>query len=261
MAFVNTDLSVTGILTHSNQTSTLAVIGPIPEQIGIASDTTAKWKVTCTAIDDAALNIFNIIINKQEQIATLGANIGLSSECYSGNTSLLTTLYGDMVSGIGITYGQNLGIVGVGTTTNVAYGSIKYDTLQAYQYPKLETLDVSGNNPFEGEGYVTITSGNTGIGKFTIYTRGAGSSIATVFAYESSGCASYTGIANSISSIRVEYDSKVSGIATHVTNANVIKQYKHSTQLEWWSLNKVRNNLSVGITSNTSAVNIIASYS
>lgn len=260
MAFANTDLTVTEILTTSNTTSSVAISEPLPGEIGVATATVAKWKVPSTSIDNAALTLFNKVTQRQLDIATVGGNTGLASACYSSNTAVLTTLYGDLVSGTGVTFGQSLGIVGVGTTTNVAYGVIKYDTLQAYRYPKLETLDVSGNNPLEGEGYVTITSSNTGIGKLTAYTRGAGSSAGTVFAFVSSGCASYTGIANSLSSVKAQYDSEYIGMATHTNNANLIKGYKHSAQLEWWSLNKVSNNLSVGITSNTSTASIIASY-
>lgn len=260
MAFANTDSSVTQILTTTNDTNSVTISGPLPGEVGVATATVAKWKVPCTSIDNAALTLFNKVTRRQLDIATVGSNAGLASACYSSNTAVLTTLYGDLVSGTGVTFGQSLGIVGVGTTTNVAYGVIKYDTLQAYQYPKLETLDVSGNNPLEGEGYVTITSSNTGIGKLTAYTRGAGSSAGTVFAFVSSGCASYTGIANSLSSVKAQYDSEYTGMSSHINNANLLKGYKHSAQLEWWSLNKCGNNLSVGITSNTSAASIIASY-
>jgi len=263
MAFANTDLSVIGILTTSNDTNNVTIAVPLPGEIGIASETVAKWKPSCASVDNAALTLFNKVKQRQLDIATVGGNTGLGSDCYIKNIALgafaMTTLYGDLVSGIATDYGSTFGINN-GSATIVTYGIIKYDTLEAYRYPKLETLDASGNNPLEGEGYVTITSSNAGIGKLTTYTRGGGSSAGIVFAFAAPGCAEYTGIANSLSSLKTQYNSEYVGLATHVNNANLLKGYKHSAQLEWWSLNKCGNNLSVGITSNTSAVSIIASY-
>ena len=264
MGFASTTLTVSEILTNSNTVNGAAIVGPLVESIGIASETVSKWKIPCTSVDNAALTLFNKVKQRQLDIATVGGNTGLTSACYSEDTAILTTLYGDLVSGVATAYGSTFGINN-GSATTVAYGVIKYDTLEAYCYPKLETLDASGDNPLEGEGYVTITSSNTGIGKFTTYTRGAGSSAGTVFAFASSktgvgNCASYTGIANSISSLKTQYNSEYVGLASHANNANLLKGYKHSAQLEWWSLNKSSSSLSVGITSNNSASSIISSY-
>ena len=261
MGFASTTLSVSEILTNSNTVGNAAVIGPIVEAVGIASATVAKWKAPSQAIDALALTQFNKIKQRQTDIATLGYNVGLASACYSSSTAVVTSLYGDLVSGVTTALGQSLGIAGVGTQTVVAYGVIKYDTLEAFRYPNMETstLDASVDNPLDGEGYVTLTSSNTGIGKSTRYTRGAGASASTyVFAFQSSGCASYTGIANSISSVKAQYDSEITGIATYITDANVIKGYKHSAQLEYWSLNKASNALSVDISSNTSTQTILS---
>ena len=113
----------------------------------------------------------------------------------------------------------------------------------------------------EGEGYVNITSSNIGIGASTIYTAGAGSSVGTVYALQSSGCADYTGIAASITSLRSQYDTESAGIVTYTADANVIKGYKHAAQLEYWSLNKVSNNMTVGVSSNTSVIDLLDQYS
>lgn len=263
MGFASTTLTINEILTNSNTVGGAAIVGPLPEAIGIASETVAKWKAPCTSVDNAALTLFNKVKQRQLDIATVGGNTGLGSDCYSKNialgTFILNTLYGDLVSGIATAYGSTFGINN-GPETTVIYGVIKYDTLQAYQYPKLETLDASGDNPLEGEGYVSITSSNAGIGKITTYTRGGGSSAGTVFAFAAPGCAEYTGIANSLSSLKTQYNSEYVGMASHANNATVLKGYKHSAQLEWWSLNKSSNSLNVGITSNNSISNIIASY-
>lgn len=262
MGFASTTLTLSESLTLTNTAQNTAISDPVASAVGIALSSVLKWKAPCQAIDQLALNLFNKIKQRQLDIATLGSNVGLSSQCYSDSTSVLTSLYGNLVSGVGVTYGQTLGIVGVGTTTNVAYGVIKYDTLESLRYPNLETLNTSTDNPIENEGYVTITSSNVGIGKSTRYTASAGSSAATVFAYAASktgvgNCASYTGIANSISSVKAQYDSESAGIATYITDVNLIKGYKHSAQLEYWALNKSINNMSIGVASNTSILNIL----
>lgn len=144
--------------------------------------------------------------------------------------------------------------------TMVSYGTISYDTLQVFRYPNIEpaTLNSSTDNPLDGEGYVTLTSSNLGIGKNTLYTIGAGSIIATVFAFKSAGCASYTGIVNSIAQFTNTYNSQSTGIATYINDVNIIKGAKNSAQFDYWSLNKTNNNLSVGISSNTSVLNVLS---
>lgn len=260
MGFISTTLSLSEGLTNSNSVQAEAQSVPVTEAIGISSATVTKWMAPSQAVDQLALNVFNKITQRQLDIATLGGNTGLSSACYSANTAVVTSLYGSLVSGVGVTFGTTLGIVGVGTTTNVAFGSIKYDTLQAFRYPNMEpaTLNSSTDNPLDGEGYVTLTSSNLGIGKSTRYTTGAGSNAGTVFALQSSGCASYTGIAASISSVKAQYDTESAGIVTFVNNVNVIKGFKNTSQLEYWSLNKSSNNLSVGISSNNSVLTLLS---
>jgi len=260
MGFISTTLSLSEGLTNSNSVQAEAQSVPVTEAIGISSATVTKWIAPSQAVDQLALNVFNKITQRQLDIATLGGNTGLSSACYSANTAVVTSLYGSLVSGVGVTFGTTLGIVGVGTTTNVAFGSIKYDTLQAFRYPNMEpaTLNSSTDNPLDGEGYVTLTSSNLGIGKSTRYTTGAGSNAGTVFALQSSGCASYTGIAASISSVKAQYDTESAGIVTFVNNVNVIKGFKNTSQLEYWSLNKSSNNLSVGISSNNSVLTLLS---
>lgn len=265
MGFISTTLTLSETLTNLTTVSTSARTGPVPDAIGIASTAVVKWKAPSQVIDQLALNVFNKIKRRQLDIATLGSNVGLSSQCYSDSTSVLTTLYGSLVSGASTALGQSLGISGVGTQTVVAYGVIYYDTLDVYRYPNLETLNVSTENPLDGGGYVSLGTTTLGIGNNTRYAVGVGTAAATVFAYASSKsgiaatCADYTGIAASISSVKAQYDAEAAGIATYVTDVNVIKGFKHSAQLEWWSLNKADNNLQVGITSNNSVAAILSS--
>ena len=262
MGFISTTLTLSQTLTNSSSVQSIALSAPISEIIGISSSTVVKWQSPSAVVDQLVLNSFNTIIQKQSDIISLGGNVGLGSTCYSSSTAIVTTLYGSLVTGIAVTYAEDIGIntvtSGIGSTDLVAYGVLKYDTLQAFRYPNMEpaTLNSSTDNPFDGGGYVTLTSGNLGIGKETLYSVGAGAS-AIVFALQGTGCAAYAGIAASISSIRSEYNTFSAGIATYVSDVNVIKGFKNTAQLEYWSLNKVSNNMSVGISSNSSVLTLL----
>lgn len=259
MSFISTSLSVRQILENSNNVQTAAQSGTIQEAIGISSANVIKFLEPSQEIDQLALNVLTIINQQKLSIATLGGNTGLASDCYSSNPADITSIYGSLVSGIAVTFGVSLGIVGIGTTQTVAFGTIFNDTLKAFRYPNIEpaTLNSSTDNPLDGEGFVTLTSFNLGIGKNTLYTIGAGSGIATVFALESAGCASYAGIVNNITQLKIVYDSQSTGIATYINDVNIIKSLKNSAQFEYWSLNKVNNNMSVGISSNSSVLSVL----
>lgn len=261
MGFISTTLSLSESLTNSNSVQAEAQSVPVADAIGISSATVVKWIAPSQAIDQLALNVFNKITRRQLDIATLGGNTGLSSACYSSSTAVVTSLYGSLVSGVTTALGQSLGISGVGTQTVVAYGTIYYDTLQAFRYPNMEpaTLNSSTDNPLDGEGYVTLSSANLGIGKSTRYTLAGGSSAGIVFALQSSGCASYTGIAASISSVKAQYDSESAGITTYVSDVNIIKGFKNAAQLDYWALNKSSSNMSAGISSNSSVLTLLSS--
>jgi hypothetical protein len=257
MAFADTTSSLRDSLINANNVQNAAVSGPLPDVIGVSSSTVTKWQAPCSSIDSAALTLFNTVVQRQNDLATLGGNVGLGSTCYSSDTAYLTTTYGSLVSGVGATFGANLGIVGVGTTQVVAFGTIFRDTFEALRCPKLESLDVSGDNPLEGEGYVTITSSNTGIGRSTRYSTGAGAAAGIVFSLEN---ACHVAISASITSVKNQYTTESAGMSTHVSNANVMKEYKHTAQLDYWSLNKASNNMTTGVSTNTSVVGILSSY-
>jgi len=260
MSFISTTLSVREILENSNNVQTAAQSGPIQEAISISSANVIKFFEPSQEIDQLALNVLTTINQQKLSIATLGGNTGLASDCYSSNPADITVIYGSLVSGIAVTFGVSLGIVGIGTTQVVAFGTIFNDTLRVFRYPNIEpaTLNSSTDNPLDGEGYVTLTSFNLGIGKSTLYTIGAGSGISTVFALKSAGCASYTGIASSITQFTNIYNSQSTGIVTYINDVNIIKGLKNSAQFEYWSLNKVNNNMSVGISSNSSVLSVLA---
>jgi len=219
---------------------------------GIASD----YLIPSESIDNLIILEFNKIATRQTDLASVGGNVGLGSTCYSSDTSYLTTNYGDIVTGIGSTFGSEFGITGIGTTQVVAFGTINFDSLEAYRYPKVEagTLDASTVNPFDGEGYVTLTTSNAGIGNSTRYTRGTGGLAGTVFALVND-C--HVAISASITSLKSQYDTESAGISSFVSAVNLVKGEKNEYQLQVWSYTRKINENSTGITSFTSVIDVL----
>jgi hypothetical protein len=193
----------------------------------------------------------------KESIVNVGGNVGLTTECYTSDTSYLTSTYGSMVTGIGVTYGSSLGISGIGTEL-VAYGSIKYDILEAYNYPKIESINADTENPFIGEGYIGITESNSGIGAETRYLAGEGSIIGTVLSISTVSPCTGEAIANNITSLIVQYNNSISGISSYVSLASAVKKYKTEYQFHVWSYSrKIKENDEASIET-TSLVDILS---
>lgn len=216
-------------------------------------DTAARFEVPSEAMDELAITEFDEIIQIQNHIIAAGGAVGLGSTCYSADTSLFNTNYGDLVTGIGTTTGSHTGITGIGTSTTVAIATLNLDVLEAHRMPKVEdgTLDTSTDNPFVGQGYVTLNTGNAGIGNSTRYTRGAGAG-STVFALVGD-CNTAAGIAT----LRTAYTNLVSGIATFISAANLVKEEKNQNRLIAWSLGRKIASNTAGITSAESVIDTL----
>lgn len=198
----------------------------------------ASYRIPSKYFDDICLNLTNTANSIKVNIVSIGGNTGLGSICYTADTSYLTSTYGSMVTGVATALGSSLGLVGVGSTQIVAYGIIKYDVLDAYNYPKIETIDASTENPFIGEGYVNVTSGNSGIGKDTRYRTSAGSDVGTVFAVSTISPCTGASIASSVASLIVQYNNTTSGIASYTTLATNVKKFKTEYQFHAWSYSR-----------------------
>jgi len=261
MAFANTSISVIGILTSSNSVLGIGTTGVLPEAIGISSDILQKWVVPSAFIDNVVVNILTSINLKKQQIVTIAsqAAAGNPTACGIGTLAAgVTAVYasvtnGTVATGIGITAGDN---VGLASTAVVGYGTVYADTLVAYRFPNLENGNYSTDNPIESPGNVTVTSSNAGIGKTTIFTENNGSSLGNVFQITGGG-GSCTGWASSITSLINEIATLRAGISTYVNAVNVVKDYKHAQQLDYWSLNKVVSISNATIASNTSALSVL----
>jgi len=212
-----------------------------------------KLEVPGAAMDNLAITEFNEIIGIQNHIIAAGGAVGLGSTCYSDSTALITTRYGDLVTGIGTTTGDKTAITGIGSTQTVAFGTLSLDVLEAHRMPKVEsgTLDTSTDNPFIGEGFVTLTTGNAGIGNSTRLNRGAGAG-STVFALVNP-CNNVSGIAT----LRTAYDNLVTGIATFISAATLVKEEKNQNRLIAWSLGRKIASNTAGITSAESVIDTL----
>lgn len=222
-----------------------------------ASNLATEYKVPSKYIDDLALNKVSAANSIKQNIVSVGGNVGLSSACYLSTTTFITSTYGSMVVSTGIATASTLGVVGLGTTAMIAYGVIKYDSLQAYNYPRVENADASVNNPFDGEGYVNVNSGNSGIGKNTVYLQNGGSNVGYVFSVSTGGGCPGSSIANSVSNLISQYNNEVTGITSYTNDATVVKTYKTEYQFHVWSYNRKIQENTDSITSDSALSQIL----
>lgn len=214
----------------------------LPEYRDRAAGLAASYRLPSKQFDDLALNLLTTANAAKVSAVSLGGNTGLSTACYTADTAWITSTYGSLVASVGIASAASLGIVGLGSIP-IAYGVIKGDTLEAYTYPKVDSLDVSVENPFEGEGYVSVNSGNSGIGKNTRYTINGGSVIGNVFSVSTGATCGGSTIATNVSPLKIQYSSSSAGISSYNTLATKVKKYKTEYEFHVWSYNrKIKEN-------------------
>lgn len=260
MAFGNTSLTAVGILTTQNEAFGIATATPLPQAINESYNTLQKWVLPSQYIDNQIIPIVNSINSKKQEIVTICAAAAAGSPTFcsiSTTTAGVTAVYasvanGTVAVGIATTSGTN---VGLATSAVVGYGTVYADTIVSLTYPSLESGNYSTNNPIENE-YNANVIGNAGIGRQNTLTYNNGSFIGYAFAITGGGgpCAGY---ATSITNLILEIAALRVGIASYVNAANVVKGYKYSQQLDYWSLNKVVNNLNATIGNNNSALQIL----
>jgi hypothetical protein len=214
----------------------------LPEYRDRAAGLAASYRLPSKQFDDLALNLLTTANAAKVSALSFGGNTGLSTACYTVDTSWITSTYGSLVESVGIASGSAVGIVGLGSDP-VAYGVIKSDVLEAFTYPKVDSLDVSVENPFEGEGYVTVTSGNSGIGKDTRYVINGGSTLGNVYAVSVAGACGGSTIASNVLPLKIQYTNSSAGISSYNTLATKVKKYKTEYEFHVWSYNrKIKEN-------------------
>lgn len=207
-----------------------------------------KFKIPSGNIDNVVIQTLNSANSIKTNIVSIGGNVGLNSNCYLPTTNYVTATYGTMVVSTGVTYGYTLGIntlgpTGMGTNQVVGYGVIKFDKLEAYTYPKIENLDVSVSNPVEGEGYVTLNSGNSGSGRNTLYTVSGGTTTGYVFSISATSPCPASTIQNQVTNLIADYNETITNVEDDTGAANIVKTNKTEHQFHIWAYSrKIKEN-------------------
>jgi len=173
--------------------------------------------------------------------------------------SSVDTLFGDIIVGSAKTAQGN--VVGLTTTAMVGFGSVREDLLRAYYYPKIENEQYDTDNPFENQDWITITSGNTGIGaSVNVWVNPqSGSLIGTVYSLISTGstCSpTATSIGSSINTLKTIREEAL-GLTTSNT---ILKQQQNTYDLQIWSYNRVIETNNTTVVGLTSAITILQQY-
>lgn len=159
-------------------------------------------------------------------IQSAGGNTGLSPASYGTTVSSVTSVYGNAVTGVAITTGASLGVAGVGTAT-IAYGIIKKDIAQIYDYPKISGGNVGSDYPFTGGSYNTLTSSNVGSGVSTKLVQHGGSEIGKVFGYSAS-----------LGTLVSDYNAGWASVEDEGTLATTTQSMKGDYELQVWGLKR-----------------------
>lgn len=201
----------------------------LPERISIASSLRDSFTGPAASNMQTALGYVNNANSLKSQIVAIGGNTGLSTTRYGSSTASISSQYGSIVSGVATATGASLGIAGLGTVI-IAYGTVTQDLLKAYDYPKISGGDYGSDFPFTGDGYVTVTSSNVGIGVSTRLFQSSGSSLGIVFNIVSP--------AVDVSSLISQYNTAIGQVNTQSTSASSAQAIKGDYELQVWGLNR-----------------------
>mgnify|MGYP000046301638 CR=1 FL=1 len=224
----------------------------IPQRIVDATAERDSLATPAIATGQQVLDGIDVANSLKTQIAAIGGNTGLSSTRYGSSTSNISSQYGSIASGITTAFGADVGLVGVGTDVVVAYGRILQDQAKVYDYPNVTSGNYNTDLIFDGEGYVTMTGSNLGVGASTRVYKSTGSQIGLVF--------DITGPAVDVSSLISDYDSNWTTLEDKAVVATSVQEVKLDSELQIWGLNRQsqvnsdeisRLNTSIGIASNS----------
>jgi hypothetical protein len=258
---------ITGIQSSSNT---------LPQAVGIASSGRSLFTPAAELLDNLALDKVDIVNYYKQEIVSAG--LAATNSClqsrwppyvtdpgYTGTPSDATlkssvdNLFGDIIVGTAKTA---LGtVVGLTTTGMVGFGSVREDLLRAYYYPKIENEQYDTDNPFQNQNWITITTGNLGIGaSVNVWVNPEnGSLIGTVYSLIDTGSpcnTSSTSIGSSITTLKIIREEAL-GLTTSNT---ILKDQKTSYDLQIWSYNRTIQTNTTTVTGLTSAISILQQY-
>lgn len=199
----------------------------LPPRIAIASSLRDAFNGPASEAMGSIVSGLDSANNIKSQIVSIGGNTGLSTDQYGSSTANVSSLYGNVVVSTGTTLATSLGVVGLGTSAVIAYGVVKNDIGQVYDYPKISGGSYGSDYPFEGEGYTTLTSSNVGSGVSTRLVRHGGSQIGVVF-----------DVPVNVATLVSNYDSAYSTAGSFESVATEAQKIKGDYDLQVWGLNR-----------------------
>lgn len=245
--FENTSLDAVGILTFRKESLLESNSSSLPTSISIAQSRLDLFDVPAAEIDNVILPSITIINNKKQEIVNLCSlasttivvlGVTTTSCPLSSEASDVSSFYSDIIIGAGATAGINIGI---GTSAVIGFGTVYADDLKGYISPNLENGVYSTNNPIENTAYSSITVSNAGAGRSTkLFENDSDSAnLGIVVAIQTGLGVTCDGYASSISTLISEIVSIRAGLSSYINGATIVKNYKHSYQLGYWSLKRV----------------------
>jgi len=216
----------------------IAIIGIGSTNIGIGTTIVESYKIPPSALDEIVLSKLQTINTKKQEIVTLTTNNfnGGSPLCPIVQT---TSFSSDIIVGSSKTVIEYncLGVTSI--CSQAGRAEVRQDTLNAWTFPVVESVDTTKTFYTQGEGYQQVTSATLGLG-VTNYlisnldNRGGihvGSTLIGYYYPIASGCAgtisSITSITNQITALRTE-------IANMLEEINALKKVKTEAQIDFW---------------------------
>lgn len=248
----------------------------LPQAILEAEDKKSLFTGAIELLDNLALDKVDLINFYKGEIVTAG--ITATNSClqsrwpphpgdvgYTGIPSEDTLkasvddLFGDIIVGSAQT-AQGI-VVGLTTTALVGFGSVREDILRAYYYPKIQNEEYDTDNPFENQDWITITSGNVGIGaSVNVWVNPqSGTLIGTVYSLIDTGSPCDTATASIASSITTLNSIREDALGLTTSNT-ILKQQQSSYDLQIWSYNRVIETNNVTVSGLSTAIEILEQY-
>lgn len=248
----------------------------LPQAVGIASSGRSLFSPAIELLDNLALDKVNIINYYKQEIVSAG--MAATNSCllsmwpsdpldpeYTGVPndatlkSAVDSLFGDIIVGSAKTASGT--VVGLTTQGIVGFGSVREDLLRAYYYPKIENEQYNTDNPFQNQNWITITTGNLGIGaSVNVWVNPEnGTLIGTVYSLITTGspCDAVTASIGSSISTMVTIREESLGLTTSNT---ILKNQKTSYDLQIWSYNRTIQTNTETIAGLTTAISILQQY-
>jgi len=266
--FENTSLDAVGILTFRKESLLESNSVSLPTSISIAQSRLDLFDTPAAEIDNVILPSITIINNKKQEIVNfcslasttisgVGTGTTTTSCPLSSEANTVLTTYNDIITGAAATSGT---YIGIGVSSIIGFGTVYADDLKGYISPNLENGVYSTNNPLENTGYSSLSISNAGAGRSTkLFENDSDSTnLGIVVAIQTGVGGTCAGYASSISTLLSEIVSIRAGLSSYINGATIVKNYKHSYQLGYWSLKRVEQKHTDDVTAIDAVLGILS---